>query len=287
MADVLETRPPSIPSPPLFGGKRDSYGLYAAGLLLAVAIHAGAGISAYNAPVSKPPVRITAVIKKAEPPPPPPPPAPEPPKPEPPKPPPPKKVLAKAPVEPPKEPPAPPPPNSEPPKEPPKKPVPILSGVTLESTVEGPSSFAVAVGNTMYDDPNKNKSKPGEVQKYSAPVYREAPAKETGGTSTEKGVWKPVPKFSVSTEPEVLQEVKAPYPVQARQAAIEGVVECRVEIWQDGTVRSVKVVRGLGYGLDEAAVEALKKFRFKPATVDGQPVQYTIPKFVYRFELDS
>jgi len=254
-------------------------------LLLALMAHVGAGVGANSAKVAPPPVRITVEMIKKEPPPPPPVEVkePEPPKPEPPKPPPPKKMLAKAP-----EPPAPPPPNnSDPPPEPPKKPVPILSGVTLESTVEGPSTFQVAVGNTMYDDPNKNKSKPGEVQKYSAPVYREAPAATTGGTNTDKGVYKPVPKFSVSTEPEVEAEVKIPYPLQAKQAAIEGVVELRVEIWQDGTVRSVKVVRGLGYGLDEAAVEAMKRYRFKPATQDGKPVQYTIPRFLYRFELDS
>ncbi|MEW5854810.1 MAG: energy transducer TonB, partial [Myxococcota bacterium] len=73
----------------------------------------------------------------------------------------------------------------------------------------------------------------------------------------------------------------------AKSAGIEGVVELRVEIFEDGTVRSARVVRGLGYGLDEAAVEAMRRFRFKPATVDGKAVQYTIPRYSFRFELQG
>lgn len=286
MAETADNMAVAPVPPALFQRKRDGVGLYALGLLVALVGHAFAGVTAMNAKVSKPPVRISMAITKPKPPPPPPPP--EQPKEEPPKPkePPPKKV--KAPLEKPIEPPAPPPPNAPPPKEPPKKPVPILSGITLDSTVEGPSSFQVAVGNTMYDDPNKNKARPGDVQPYSAPQYRQAPAPpKTGGTNTDKGVYKPVPKFQVTTEPEVLREVKAPYPADAKRDGIEGVVECKVELWDDGTVRSVKVVRSLHPSLDAAAVDALKKFLFKPAQVDGKPVQYTIPRYSFRFELQG
>lgn len=283
MADVASTTLPRVP-PALFQKRKDGVALYALGLLLALTAHAVAGVGAANAPVRKPPVRIEmAVVKKVKPPPPPPvEDKPEPPKP---KEPPPKKI-AKAP--PPIEPPAPPPPNATPPPEPPKKPVPILSGISLESTVKGPGNFNVAVGNTLYEDPNKNKARPEDVQKYSAPAYRQAPAPpQTGGTGMDKGVFKPVPKFQISTEPEVMREVKAPYPADAKRDGIEGVVELRVELWQDGTVRTVKVVRPLHPSLDQAALEAMKKFTFKPATVDGQPVQYVIPRYSFRFELQG
>jgi protein TonB len=85
----------------------------------------------------------------------------------------------------------------------------------------------------------------------------------------------------------VAREFKAAYPSTARSQGIEGVVELRVEIWEDGTVRSATVVRSLGYGLDEAAVGAMRRFLFKPATVDGKAVQYVISKYSFRFELDS
>lgn len=289
MADAV--LPPGSVPPSLFGDgkKREGMALYALGLMLAAGIHVGAGVTTMRLKVAEKPKTITmAMVKKAPPPPPPPPEQPK--EPEPPKPKELPKKVAKSPVKPPDPTPAPPPPNATPPKDPPKKPVPILSGLTLESTTNAPSSFNVAVGNTLYDDPNKNKEKPGNVQKYSAPAYKEAPAPQTTGGSGDgrnRGPFKPAPKFSISTEPEVAREAKPPYPPQARAAGIEGVVELRVEIWQDGTVRSVKVVRGLGYGLDEAAVDAMKRYVFKPATMDGVAVQYVIPRFLFRFELQS
>ena len=41
---------------------------------------------------------------------------------------------------------------------------------------------------------------------------------------------------------------------------------------KDGNPSHVRVVRGAGHGLDEKAVEAVRQYRFKPATKDGEPV---------------
>jgi TonB family protein len=47
-----------------------------------------------------------------------------------------------------------------------------------------------------------------------------------------------------------------------------------VMIRKDGSASPLKVVRGLGYGLDESAVETVKKkWRFKPGMKDGKPVE--------------
>jgi protein TonB len=43
----------------------------------------------------------------------------------------------------------------------------------------------------------------------------------------------------------------------------------------DGVPQDVKVLRGLGLGLDEKAVEAVQGWRFKPATRGGEPVAVT------------
>jgi TonB family protein len=60
---------------------------------------------------------------------------------------------------------------------------------------------------------------------------------------------------------------------EARAQKVEGSVLLEVVIGKDGMARSAKVLRGIGYGLDESAVETVtKRWFFKPATLNGQPV---------------
>jgi TonB family protein len=47
---------------------------------------------------------------------------------------------------------------------------------------------------------------------------------------------------------------------------VEGIIDDK------GQVRGLRVREGLGYGLDEQALEAVKQWRFRPATRDGKPV---------------
>ena len=62
------------------------------------------------------------------------------------------------------------------------------------------------------------------------------------------------------------------YTDEARSARIEGTVSLELEFTAAGDVRVLRVVRGLGYGLDEAAQRAALRIRFKPAHSDGTPV---------------
>jgi TonB family protein len=62
------------------------------------------------------------------------------------------------------------------------------------------------------------------------------------------------------------------YTLEARQRKIEGDVELEVEFTATGQVRVIRVVQGLGYGLDESAVKAAEKIRFAPARRDGQAI---------------
>jgi TonB family protein len=68
-----------------------------------------------------------------------------------------------------------------------------------------------------------------------------------------------------------------PHPVytdEGRQLKIEGEVLLDVVFTATGQIRIVKVVRGLGHGLDESAVNAAEKIQFKPALRDGQPADF-------------
>ncbi len=63
------------------------------------------------------------------------------------------------------------------------------------------------------------------------------------------------------------------YTEEARKARAEGIVLIQAVIRRDGTVDSFKVLRGLGYGLDESAINTIAtKWRFKPGTLNGTPV---------------
>ena len=64
------------------------------------------------------------------------------------------------------------------------------------------------------------------------------------------------------------------YTDEARGARIEGTVSLELEFAAGGDVRVLRVVRGLGHGLDEAAERAALRIRFKPAQSDGQPVDF-------------
>jgi TonB family protein len=71
---------------------------------------------------------------------------------------------------------------------------------------------------------------------------------------------------------EILFKPKPVYTAEARNLRLEGEVSLRVVFQANGTVRLVRVVRGLGHGLDEAAAEAAMRVRFKPATRGGVAV---------------
>jgi TonB family protein len=74
-------------------------------------------------------------------------------------------------------------------------------------------------------------------------------------------------------EPIALVQPLPPYTEEARKARIEGVVVLQAIIRKDGTVDSFKVLKGLGSGLDDSAINTIAtKWRFRPGTLKGTPV---------------
>jgi protein TonB len=70
-------------------------------------------------------------------------------------------------------------------------------------------------------------------------------------------------------------KINAPQPQYteiARKARIQGVVIVQAIINKQGNVTDVKVLKGLPMGLDQSAVEAIRKWKFEPATLNGKPV---------------
>jgi TonB family protein len=74
------------------------------------------------------------------------------------------------------------------------------------------------------------------------------------------------------TPPSLLREVKPDYTEEGRRRGIEGEVELEIVIRHDGSVGDVRLLHGLGSGLDERAIDAVRQWRFSPATRQGAPV---------------
>jgi TonB family protein len=149
-------------------------------------------------------------------------------------------------------------------------------GVTINSVVSGDSAaMAVPVGNTVMTK-DRTLAKAGQaVRPYSAE-----------GTHP----FVPVADIYIAQQPKVLREVNSSdiYPPDARKMGIEGKVELKVSIDENGDVRQVKIIgRPAGYGFDEAARDALRQFKFSPArTSDGKAVATNI-RYTYRFSFDG
>ena len=74
------------------------------------------------------------------------------------------------------------------------------------------------------------------------------------------------------TPPTVIYQPPPEYSDDARKARIQGTVEILGYVNADGTLRVDSVRRGLGFGLDQKAIEAVLKWKFKPATQNGKPI---------------
>jgi TonB family protein len=95
------------------------------------------------------------------------------------------------------------------------------------------------------------------VRRHSNPPLTQGGVRHTGG-----GV----------SAPSVLYKVDPEYTEEARQARLSGSVLVSLIVGEDGHPRDIRIVRGLGLGLDERAVEAVARWKFRPGIKDGSAV---------------
>jgi len=96
---------------------------------------------------------------------------------------------------------------------------------------------------------------------------------EGAGGGTGGGPYRP---GSGIEPPRLLREVKAVYTDDARQRGVTGDVLLEIVVGRDGSVGSISVLRGLGAGLDQRAVEAVRQWRFAPARRHAVPVDVIV-----------
>jgi TonB family protein len=76
------------------------------------------------------------------------------------------------------------------------------------------------------------------------------------------------------TMPRAISTPDPPYSEQARKKKIQGVIVLSLTVGVDGNAHDVTVERGLGYGLDENAVDTVSRWKFKPALKNGEPIEH-------------
>ncbi len=123
----------------------------------------------------------------------------------------------------------------------------------------------------------------GKAERPAPPAPRPAPpAAPRAGAGT--GGRKLVPLFAVTRLPKARHAIEPRVPDAFRGAAREALVVVEVELDPRGRVVQARVLRGAGFGLDEAALDAARRTDFEPALVGSAPVavRYQIP---FRFRV--
>ncbi len=133
------------------------------------------------------------------------------------------------------------------------------AGVSKNSTTENAVADApnVKLGNTLSKAPDNN-------------------------PSTEDALPPPAEEFEVNVWPSLKNDVRVPYPREAKAKGIEGAVVMDLYISDAGRVMRATLVQGPGFGLNEAALEAAKQFQFSPARV-GDKVMPIVIRYSYKF----
>lgn len=140
----------------------------------------------------------------------------------------------------------------------------------VDVTASGAPQFDVATtsappvpSETIFDEPLTASAEP--------PVVEEpAPAAD------RSGVYSVVPPGG--TQPEEIDRVIPRYPAAARAANVAGAVVIRGIVRRDGSIDDVEVIKDLPYGLGRSASDAVRRWRFRPATYQGEPIDvyYTV-----------
>jgi periplasmic protein TonB len=96
------------------------------------------------------------------------------------------------------------------------------------------------------------------------------PAEGPGFGPGDSGIY-PAGKQGV-TVPQLVYSPEPSFSDEARKAKQQGVVRLLLVVGKDGRPSNIRVGQSLGMGLDEKAIEAVTRWRFRPATLNGQPV---------------
>jgi TonB family protein len=83
---------------------------------------------------------------------------------------------------------------------------------------------------------------------------------------------RPIAQEKLTRTPQLIYQEEPQYSESARRAHIQGYVRLRIDVGLDGRPTNIRVVQPIGMGLDENAIDAVKRWRFRPALIGDRPV---------------
>jgi len=134
-----------------------------------------------------------------------------------------------------------------------------------QGKAEAPRGVVGSAGFGNSTRPGSNAGSMGKVASAGIPGLASASNTPAAAAATE----------AKTTPPVLISHSQPEYTTEARQLKIQGDVVLRVTITASGQMLVHSVIRGLGHGLDEAAMRSAPTYKFQPATKNGQPVDYT------------
>jgi TonB family protein len=145
----------------------------------------------------------------------------------------------------------------------------------LQRTAQSPNDVNALLDLArIYVDQRRYEEASRILQRAVAAVQHEALVNV--GTGTTAATNEPVYRVGGQiAEPKRIKYVDPVYPPEAQRAKLQGYVILEAVIGTDGTVRDVKVIKSTAL-LDQAALDAVKQWRYEPSTVNGTPVQVTM-----------
>jgi TonB family protein len=144
---------------------------------------------------------------------------------------------------------------------------------SIDVTASGSPQFDVATSTVPTETTASIEPVPPPTETIIEP---EPPAMVPSDLRDSSGVYAAVPPGG--TQPEEIDRVVPRYPSEARRAGVQGAVVIRGIVRKDGTIDEVEIIKDLPNGLGDAARDAVRRWRFRPATVDGEAIDvyYTV-----------
>lgn len=161
-------------------------------------------------------------------------------------------------------------PDPLPPNLPPRPPVPVKLGNLAAAGAPEPAAAtraAVAVGGAFgaAGAAEGSRFEPDNIKAISSGGFGDARVVKPVAAQTA------VPSMAAMTPVEILSKPRPEYTDEARKSRIEGEVVLEVRFASSGQVQVLRLLRGLGHGLDESARRAALRIKFRPALKAGVP----------------